>query len=572
MKSQIGAGKSSLADTIPFALFGKVQKNINLEDIINWKNEKNCEVELSLKINRDRFKICRGLKPNIFEVYKNDSLAGEFPDKRDYQKWLEDEVLGIDFAAFTNLIYLNLNKQKSILDMKKVDKRAFIERLFDLQLFKLLNDFCNKKSSTSSEKIRQIESSISTNKQILSLHKEKISELTSKLMNINSSNDELDKYEKKLEAEKENLDKIEIPENITFETIEKSISNLKIEIQEVEEEISTLNAEKSIHQSAIDKFNALIDDASKRLKKMQGSNQCPLCWSEIDTNVIKAAMEDDNSERNLKISDLTAKKEIVQKSVDKLKEKIADKKEKITRFREKQKFISEREKRILQINSNIESLENNIRLLKEKIKIEEDNRNDIINEIDQLKDKTSFIESSNSKLISEKTNILKIIEYVDFIKLICRDEEVKQFAISTLVPFINKQMNYYLSEVGQSFYVVLDKWLEEKIKGPGITKGKYGNLSGGEAKTVDLACQQAIIDIVKMLSTTWPDIMIFDELLDSSLDGFSLDKILGIVKLKQEEDNSKAFIISHRKEVSELDFDNIYLVEKKNGFSNLIKM
>lgn len=567
-----GSGKSSLAETIPFALFGKVQKEVNLDDIVNWKNKKNCEVEMSFKLGRDKFKILRCLRPNNLEVFKNDVPIGEFSDKREYQKWLEDEVININFQTFTSLIYMNLNRSGSILSMKKPDKRAFMERLFSLHLFKQINDLCNKKLTASIEKLRSIDASIESNSNIKKMLTEQLSNLSAKLVSMSSSKNELLKIEDDLKIEQETLNKLENIDMASIKSVENLISNEKIEIEEIEEQISSIVSERNIYQTSIDKIEALNDDAISRLKKMKGENKCPLCWSEIDIKNIEDVISKDNAERCLRLEELNLKKETLNESIKTLKLQISDMRNEIDKLHDKLKEISTHNMHVIEIKGNISNLENSIILINEKIQIEEKTKSEITSELEDVNQKLKDIEISTFELSKNKTNISKIMDYVDFIKTICKDDAVKQYAISSLIPYVNKQMNYYLSEVGQSFYVILDKWLESEIKGPGISSGTYGNLSGGEMKSVDLACQQSMIDIVKMMSTIWPDVMIFDELLDSSLDSMSLEKILDIVRLKQIDENSKTFIISHRKEISEMDFDNIYLIEKSNGFSNLIKL
>ena len=151
----------------------------------------------------------------------------------------------------------------------------------------------------------------------------------------------------------------------------------------------------------------------------------------------------------------------------------------------------------------------------------------------------------------------------------CKDENIKQFAISSNIPYINERVNYYLSEVGHNFYVVLDNWLDLQIKGPGITNGSYGSLSAGESKCIDLAMQFAFLDVSRIQSGAFIDLLIEDEILDSSIDSIGLPKLINILKFKQVEDNLKTFIISHRSEINDLDIDNIYQVVKKNGYSTV---
>lgn len=179
------------------------------------------------------------------------------------------------------------------------------------------------------------------------------------------------------------------------------------------------------------------------------------------------------------------------------------------------------------------------------------------------------LQANNNKLIGglNKNNTAK--DYLSYLKNSLKDENVKQYAISSMIPFINRQTNHYLSETGHSFYVNIDGWLDAQIMGPGVHDCEYGNLSGGESKSIDLAMKFACNDVANLQSVAACDILILDEILDSSIDTQGLEQLIDIVQVKQKDNNLKVFIISHRDEVNDIVFDNEILIEKKNGFSNI---
>jgi len=163
-----------------------------------------------------------------------------------------------------------------------------------------------------------------------------------------------------------------------------------------------------------------------------------------------------------------------------------------------------------------------------------------------------------------------VIDYLEVIKELCKDENIKQYAISSIMPYLNKQTNHYLSEVGYGFYCILDRWLDADIKGPGVKNGSYGSLSGGEARGIDLAIQFALLDIARIQAGIWPDILIMDEILDSSVDAKGITKLMDIIKNKQSQEQNKIFLISHRDEIGEsIDADHTYYVTKDRGFSSV---
>ena len=169
-----------------------------------------------------------------------------------------------------------------------------------------------------------------------------------------------------------------------------------------------------------------------------------------------------------------------------------------------------------------------------------------------------------------KLKLNDIKDYLNVIKDILKDENIKQFTIKQIMPFMNKQTNYYLSEVNYSFYVKIDKWLDVEIKGPGIRNATYDSLSGGERRGIDIAIQLSLLDIARTQAGVFPDILIFDELLDSSIDGRGINELMKIVRTKQQEFGGKVFIISHRDEIDNEMVDNQYKVVKEHGFSRVI--
>ena len=151
----------------------------------------------------------------------------------------------------------------------------------------------------------------------------------------------------------------------------------------------------------------------------------------------------------------------------------------------------------------------------------------------------------------------------ELIKEICKDQNIKQYAISSIMPYLNQQTNHYLSEVGYGFYAIIDKWLQAEIKGPGVTKASYGSLSGGEARGIDLAIQFGLLDIARIQAGQWPDILIMDEILDSSVDSKGIAKLVEIIRTKQAQENNKIFVISHREEIGdEFEADFQYFISK----------
>jgi len=257
--------------------------------------------------------------------------------------------------------------------------------------------------------------------------------------------------------------------------------------------------------------------------------------------------------------------ELVTHCVNVLNTKLAEGKKQIDKLSQK---IDSLEIYIAEIQNIERELEN----LQLRIDEAEKSRKQIESLIEKNNQTISSHDESQVARQSSKKKLNELGDYLEYLKTLCKDEYVKQYAISSIMPLLNKQVNHYLSESGMNFYVRLDKWLEEQIEGPGMINGSYGSLSGGEARSIDLALQFGFLDIARIKAGVFPDLLSLDELLDSSVDSVGLSSILDIVRTRQEDDNSKIFIITHRQEMDESTvIDNTYLIERHGGFS-YIKM
>ena len=216
----------------------------------------------------------------------------------------------------------------------------------------------------------------------------------------------------------------------------------------------------------------------------------------------------------------------------------------------------------------IQDIQKSMELLQVRIDEEMKSRGSYEILITQNKRKIDTQKDSRVNMTSSKKKLNNLSDYLEFVKILCKDEHVKQYAISSIMPRLNRQVNHYLSESGMNFYVKLNNWLDATIEGPGMTNSSYGSLSGGEARSIDLSLQFGFLDVARIRAGVFPDLLTLDELLDSSVDSIGLSSILDIVRTRQKEDNSKIFIITHRQEVdSSIPMDNIYQVEKRDGFS-----
>lgn len=654
-------------------MFGETTKELNKSQIINWKNKKECEVKISFNKGDSKYIIHRGIKPNFIKLYKNDSLVDQLASNVDMQKYIEDNILEIDYETFVSIIHYNPTTSKSIFNVQKGQKRSFIEKIFGLEMYSDISNRCNKEISTytskisDSEKIKEltfnefmplnnqiglIESDIEHDKRE---YEHNLNKLYEKKKSIYIDTNELEEYESKLKIILNKIDKyeelnLELNKNIdiikekilllnvkdnnfnddNYKNVGKKLNSLKkLYIEDISEFKSTIENLEKENSSLLSEISNISMEITKLNIELENNNKlcdgvCPLCNNEID-----------KAELSEKITNCSNKIENNKSDIEKYNEKIKLNKQKIKELKllidnnikvnseinelknefiklsyEKKEYDNyiENKNKIEKLNEDLvtynTSIKDNIKeiqkleklkdLLETKINVVDLNKKELekINSEIELQEKLliekekkyvemqKIIDSNKNKLVEikricneESNKILEYkeeIEYYEYIKRICKDENVKQYAISNMVPFLSRQVNGYLSDAGFNFYLKFDSWLNVEVKGPGIREAGFGNLSSGQQKTTNLAMILSFLDISKMQTSSFPDVLLLDEILDGAIDSITLTQMFNIIAKKQKEDNLKLFIVSHRKEINEIGkIDNIYKIEMQDGFSKI---
>ncbi len=679
-----GAGKSSFLETVPFALFGQVHRNIKKEQITNWKNRRNCEVIVNFKKGESEFSVLRSIKPDNFEIYQDGTLIDKPSHIRDYQLIL-NEILGINFPAFMSLIHSNINSSAKILSMKKPDKRKFMETMFGLSLYTKLNERCNSKLKTLREKIREIDLTVATNstmtkasdQRMLDLHK-KVRKLFIPQSDLNEARENLKDLESKFDEHSDELKDISMLSDVSqmererWSGIRERVANSCIPIfkmkvkglreafairEKAEADVTALRTLEEMYGSkddvevkrseALRKASELQDKEIVLLEKreiihgvIQGltsdinstehklqlldEDKCPTCGREFDdedlydeTKSELMGLETTLTRKQEKKLELIGKQAEIRSEYLELKRKtdyLRDAFNKMVSIFDRIKHLeddstfekwnddivryerteislirvkSDAENTIIECDKNIgmlhereaelkhyivgiSELERKIRELVKEADTKKDMKKDLLEMIHKDDMNIKTLSEDSRKQSKKKSRLVEIKDYLEFVKMLCEDKHLKQHAISSIIPYMNKQTNFYLSEVDYGFYTVLDKWLDAEIKGPGVTNASYGSLSGGEGRGIDIAIQFAFLDIARLQAGIFPDYLTFDELLDSSIDGKGITELFRIIKTRQKDDESKIFIISHRTELDDADeIDNVYHVIKENGYSRL---
>jgi len=585
---------------MPITVMNKPDKRRFMEKIFKLKIYSEMNEKCNLKIRNLNEKITSYEKDTGFNNSKIDLLKTEINK-------LEE---GIHIYSEKEKTFKNYNKEYK----QKLEENKGINSTFENLNIKLSD------LSVSLDNFKNIILKIETTNQIVDVKIKNVdSQISELLLEIEKGKESI-KY-------KEKIDYI-IEKYGNVDKIRESINEYYDKIESIENNKNKLSTEKEDIQRIITTMESQVSNIKDKISSLESHSVCPLCEQPVkgDLNIVeswrldlyeietqlkkvlyldlekvkksisskdilikkyrvkiknKRRIEDGLSKLKLKLSEYNVEENNSKIKILKLKKKkylsvktklsntknVMIKKKKI--IDDKIEVLMKDKEKVEKIINEIQKIEKNIEVLKREVEMEQKMRSDIHSQIKSKKGNIIELKKNIKSLYSETKRMKSVIDYLTFIKETCKDENIKQFAISSNIPYLNEKLNYYLSQVGHNFYVILDNWLETTIKGPGIFNGSYGSLSAGESKCIDLAMQFAFLDISRMQSGAFIDTLIEDEILDSSVDGIGLHKIMDILKFKQKEDNLKTFIISHRNEIDNLDIDNIYQVVKKNGYSTV---
>ncbi len=533
-----GAGKSTVLDALTFSLFGKPFRKINKPQLINSTNEKDCRVEVCFSVNNTDWKIVRGIKPNIFEIWRNDSLMDQFSAAVDQQKWLEQNVLKMNYKSFTQIVILGSSTFVPFMQLTTNNRREVIEDLLDIKIFSSMNTIIK-------EKIRQGKEDI----KVLTLKKES---LTEKLTMQESFIDGLEKLGKE-----------------SIEKKEKKVTELLAEVEvymhdnsTVEESIFAYTKEQEYATGATQKLRKLgqlkgkisnkVSTITKEHKFFTEHTVCPTCNQDIEETF-----------RINRIKDAQVKAKELQTGYKELEEAIKDEEERERQFTALSKEISKLNNDISQNNVRITGCQRQISSLESEVQRTTDqlaNRNTEHEKLETFKNnlKTTYDELSSRK---------DTINYYDFSYSLLKDGGVKSKIIKKYLPLINQQVNRYLQMMDFYINFTLDEEFNETVQSPIHEDFSYASFSEGEKMRIDLALLFTWREVARMKNSVNTNLLIMDEVFDSSLDGFGTEEFLKIIKYVVKDAN--IFVISHKSGLEDR-FDNVMRFEKVKGFSHKV--
>jgi len=534
---QNGSGKSTILDALTFSLFNKPFRKISKSQLVNTTNEREAVVEIEFNINTTQYKITRGIKPNVFIIYKDGKKFNEEASALDQQKYLEGQILKLNYKSFTQIVILGSASFVPFMQLSAPHRREVIEDLLDIKVFSSMSDLLKEKIKYSKDRIN-----------ILELKKESFGD---KIVMQQS-------FIRKIEEEGEN----DITKNqkkiVTCdedsEKYQGMVDDLMAKVSEKEKEIDGYS--KSVTTiKQLNKFRTQLNTKSstsqENLVFFQDHLECPTCTQEID-KIFRAT----------KVKELES---VLSKYKDNLEEiETAIKDEEV------------REQKFLEIQKEIRTIHTETSKLNVRISNANKLRKDLEKEIQDITDRLENKSAETTRLSEYKSSLKQILkdleetkehfEYLQQSKLLLNDDGVKSGIIRKYLPLINRQVNDYLQRMDFYINFTLDEEFNERIQTPVHERFSYASFSEGEKMRIDLALLFTWRDIARMKNSIVTNLLIMDEVFDSSLDGFGTDDFLKIVRFVLKDAN--VFIISHKNGLYDK-FHNCIEFYKEKGFSRL---
>ena len=533
-----GAGKSTVLDALTFSLFGKPFRKINKPQLINSVNEKDCRVEVEFSIGGTQWKVVRGIKPNIFEVWRDDSLLDQASAALDQQKWLEQNVLKMNYKSFTQIVILGSSTFVPFMQLTAANRREVIEDLLDIKIFSSMN-------SVIKDKIRLIKEDI----KVLDLKKES---LLDKVQMQKNFIEELENRGKENIKDKEtSIQKLLAEENNTInENIEIS-NNVNLLEKQLEKHIGATEKLRKLGNLK-GKISQKVSAITKEHKFFTENTVCPTCTQSIEEEF-----------RINRIKDAQDKAKELQSGYKELEEAIKEEEERERQFTTLSKEISKLTNDISQNNTKISGCQRQIRNLESEIQKIADqlaNRNIENEKLESFKEK---LNTTYDELAQRRDSI----NHYDFAYSLLKDGGVKSQIIKKYLPLINQQVNRYLQMMDFYINFVLDEEFNETVQSPIHENFSYSSFSEGEKMRIDLALLFTWREVARMKNSVNTNLLIMDEVFDSSLDGFGTEEFLKIIRFVIKDAN--VFVISHKTGMDDR-FDSVIKFEKVKGFSHMV--
>ena len=533
-----GAGKSTMLDALSFAMYGKPFRNIKKNQLINTVNGKGAVVELEFSIGTKNYKIVRGIKPNTFDIYCDDVLIDQNADAKEYQAYLESHILKLNQKSFAQIVILGSASFIPFMQLPSAHRREIIEDLLDIGIFSTMNSLLKDKVA-----LNRIHTSDTDHV-------------------IKSNAEKIELYKKHIESLKQNNDELVKQKRDRIASLEIDISTASLQIGGLNEQVTNLlesiadQPKVETKSKKIVEISHQVENKLSRIKKdvafFESHNDCPVCRQGIDHEHKQEIIETNASQ----IAEIEEGKARIQEELDTLNARVRE--------------ILTVNKTVLQHNSTISNLNVEIRTWKNFIK-------DITKEIEALNTNTTQIDANNEEIatlkqqlkaaIEKKEDLSKDKQVYDVASVLLKDTGIKTKIIKQYIPVINKLINKYLAAMDFFVNFELNESFEETIKSRFRDEFTYDSFSEGEKSRIDLALLFAWRAVAKLRNSASTNLLIMDEVFDSSLDVQGGDELIKIIQGVVGDSN--IFVISHKTDQLMDKFEHTIKFEKYKNFSRI---
>tara|TARA_E500000318_G_C3554252_1_gene210336 strand:- start:122 stop:1831 length:1710 start_codon:yes stop_codon:yes gene_type:complete len=531
-----GAGKSTILDALTFALYNKPFRKINKGQLVNSINNKGAVVELEFSLYKNKYKIVRGIKPNIFEVYKNSDLINQNADSKDYQEYLEKHILKIGYKSFCQVVVLGSATFLPFMQLPAAQRREIVETLLDLQIFTTMNSVLKDKVQKNKEDFIRVEEQKRNIEEKIIIIKKYIEKREQE------SKESVEKKEKEIEK----IDEIIISKKEELKKVEKEYHELSQDVSD-DKKITNENTNLLLLR---EKINSKIDMVSEEITFLETNDDCPTCKQRIEESFKLESIGDKND-----------KLKEYKDGLFLLKEKIFNNEKEMQSLNESKEKLSKVKDQFKDISFDLSSTER----MKKSIEAE----------IKSIKKKESTI--SNEEIKDSEEELIKINDiYNELIKnkdlysassVLLKDNGIKSRIIKKYIPIINKLINKYLSDLNFFVKFELDEEFNEVIKSRHRDEFSYSSFSEGERMKINLSILFTWRMISQLRNSINTNLLIMDEVFDSSLDSEATEDFMKL--LNEFGDKTNVFIISHKTEQLNEKFDNIIRFKKQKNFSKI---
>lgn len=536
---QNGAGKSTLLDAISFGLFGKPHRDINKNQMINSINKKGTIVEVEFKIGNSEFKIVRGIKPNKFEIWQNNNLINQSANVRDYQKFLEQNILKLNHKSFHQVVVLGSSSFIPFMQLPAWSRRSVIEDLLDINIFSKMNTLLKERNAKIKDELTDINHQIE-------LFKTKIDSQT--------------KYIKGLEAL--NNDQIEVKRE-SIKEHKETISGLFEESKELGKNLqSLLSNEEKLNKEALERvsqlksydlqFNSKIKELVDQSRFYEENDQCPTCDQEINEVKKNSKIEEIKS----KAKNIQQDKEDLSKRMGSLESELQDISNNLNTLRQKQQKINSNNDKVSILQKEIGKIQKEI----EDLASQTGDSATAKKELRKLRKSKEDVTEKKLEYVEERT-------YNEVIGEMLKDTGIKTKVIKQYLPVMNRLINQYLQVLDFFVSFHLDENFNETIRSRHRDSFNYASFSEGEKQRIDLSLLFTWRQIARLKNSAATNLLILDETFDSSLDHDGIDNLTKI--LNTLEDGTNVFIISHKGDILENKFRSKIEFFKHKNFSKI---